>query len=140
MDEWNKLIEKLRKVEALRDRGATDGERQAAEQVHEKLLRRLEELQSVEAPLEYRFTFDNPWSQRLFIALCRHFGLRPYRYKRQRLTTVMVRVPRSFVDETLWPMFEEYDDILTKHLESVAAQVIAEVFEESGDDLDELPS
>jgi hypothetical protein len=38
------------------------------------------------------------WSRHLFLALCRRYGLSPYRLHRQRRNTVMVRAPRGFVD------------------------------------------
>ena len=44
------------------------------------------------------------------------YGLRPFRYRRQRLTTVMVRVPRGFVDQVLWPEFVELNGALTAYL------------------------
>jgi hypothetical protein len=130
MDNIDKLIEKLRKVEALRHRGATIGERAAAEAAHKALLARLEQLREAEPPVEQKFTFADSWSRRLFSALCRHFGLEPYRYKGQRYTTVMLSAPTKFVDEELWPMYLEYSDILEEHLDEVTQQVIARVFEE----------
>lgn len=137
MDELEKLIAKLRKVEALRDGAATDGEQQAADQAHQTLLRRLEELRDTESAVEYKFTFQDPWSHRLFLAVCRYYGLRPYRYKNQRHTTVMLRVPESFVDDTLWPMFEQYDDILQDYLREQTEKVIERVFDDdaSGPDV-----
>ncbi len=66
------------------------------------------------------------WSRRLFLALCRRYGLRPYRYRRQRLTTVMVHVPRDFVDQVLWPEFEELNQALTSYLNEVTLRVIRE--------------
>lgn len=139
MEEFEKLIAKLIKVEALRDGGATHGERAAAANAHRNLLRRLEELKGVDPPVEYRFSLENQWSHRLFLAVCRHFGLKPFRYKRQRYTTVMLRVPTTFVDEVLWPMFEEYDQILTGHMEEITTRVIAQVFEQDDDGIDILP-
>lgn len=132
MDDIDKLIGKLRKVEALRHRGATKGERAAAEAAHKALLERLERLREAAPPVEQKFTFADSWSRRLFMALCRHFGLEPYRYKGQRYTTVMLRAPEKFVDEELWPMFLEYSEILRDHLDEVTQQVIARVFDEQG--------
>ncbi len=136
MTSIEELAEKLRKVEALRDRGATAGEREAAGRAHRKLLERLEKLQRTESVTEHKFTFHGPWSHRLFMAVCRHYGLRPYRYKGQRRTTVMLRVPDTFVEETLWPIFVEYDDILQQHLLEVTQQVIADVFDDDAGDAD----
>ncbi len=43
------------------------------------------------------------WPRRVFVALLRRYGIRPYRYRRQRYTTVMAKVSQRFVDDTLWP-------------------------------------
>lgn len=66
------------------------------------------------------------WSRRLFLALCRRYGLNPYRYHRQRRTTVMVRVPRGFVDQVLWPEFQELNRALRAYLNEMTLRVIRE--------------
>ncbi|MFP4099057.1 hypothetical protein [Coleofasciculus sp.] len=48
-----------------------------------------------------------------------------YRYYRQKYTTVMARVPVSFVDETLWPEFQQLDETLRSYLEEVTNRVIS---------------
>lgn len=60
------------------------------------------------------------------LALCRRYGLKPYRLYRQRLTTVMVRVPQAFVDQVLWPEFQELNNALTQYLTDVTDHVIRE--------------
>ena len=65
------------------------------------------------------------WSKKLFLALLRRYGIKPYRYYRQRNTTVMARVPVSFVEETLWPEYQELDQTLRAYLEEVTERVIA---------------
>ena len=45
--------------------------------------------------------------------------------KGQRYTMVMAVVPQSFVDETLWPLFERFDDVLAKRV--LNQQPIADV-------------
>ena len=67
------------------------------------------------------------WQRRLFSALCRRYGLEPYRYNRQRYTTVMVRVPRSFVDKTLWPEYQELRAALDDYLNDATERIIREV-------------
>jgi hypothetical protein len=55
-----------------------------------------------EAPaIEYRFGLVDAWSRKLFVAIARRYGLKPYRYSGQKRTTVMLKVPKAFVDETL---------------------------------------
>ncbi len=76
--------------------------------------------------MECQFSLTNKWSRKLFVALLRRYGLEPYRYPRQRYTTVMVQVPASFVEETLWPEFTELDTTLTAYLDSITNRVIAE--------------
>lgn len=130
MNDIEKLVEKLRKVELLRYRGATQGERVAAETAHKALLERLDELREVQPPAEQKFTFADAWSRRLFCAICQHYGLKTYRYKGQRYTTAMLRAPDDFIDDELWPMFLAYCEILQEHLDEVTTQVIARVFKE----------
>ncbi len=65
------------------------------------------------------------WSKKLFLALLRRYGIKPYRYSRQRNTTVMARVPVSKIEETLWPEYQELDQTLRAYLEEVTERVIA---------------
>src|SRR5207245_1826163 len=113
MTEEERLIEKLRLIEALYAGAATPGEREAAANARDRIRARLRQQQHTEPALEYRFTLNDEWSRRLFIALLRRYQLRPFRYPRQRHNTVMVRVPKRFVDETLWPEFQEINTTLT---------------------------
>lgn len=123
------LLEKLRRIEALFAAAGSEGERLAAAEAKDRMLRRLREAEAADPPLEYRFTLADAWGNRLFRALCRRYGLEPYRYSGQRYTTVMLRVSRRFVDETLWPEFEALSATLSEHLEAVTTRVIAEVLQ-----------
>jgi hypothetical protein len=120
------LIEKLRKIERLHAGATTPGEREAAADAIARIKRRLGEVERVEKPVEYRFKLNDDWSKKLFIALLRRYGLKPYRYARQRRTTVMVRVPRSFVNDTLWPQYLELSATLHDYLADITDRVIAE--------------
>src|SRR5579883_2052662 len=120
------LREKLRKIEALFAGAGTPGERIAAEAALERVRARLAELQRRDAPIEMQFSLPDQWSRSLFLALCRRYGLKPYRLYRQRLTTVMLRVPRGFVDQLLWPEFQELNKALTQYLNEVTIRVIRE--------------
>ena len=126
MSEEKKLIEKLRRIEALFAGATTKGEKGAAFNALEKIQAKLLDLQKKDTPVEYKFSLSNQWSKKLFIALLRRYGLEPYRYYRQRHTTVMVKVPVSFVKETLWPEFQELDQTLGTYLESITNRIIAE--------------
>ena len=120
------LIRKLSSIEALFAGAKTPGERVAANLAKERILARLREFEQRDPPVEYRFSLSSMWSKRLFVALLKRYDIRPYRYKRQRHTTVMARVSRSFVDDTLWPEFVELDKALHAHLDEITNRVIRE--------------
>ena len=120
------LREKLRKIEALFAGAATPGERNAAEAALERVRARLTETARRDPPVEMQFSMTDQWSKHLFIALCRRYGLRPYRYPRQKRTTVMVRLPRGFADQVLWPEFLQLDDILHRYLHDITLRLIRE--------------
>jgi hypothetical protein len=129
------LLEKLRKIERLYAGAATPGEKEAAAEAIARIRSRLDDMSRKEQPVEYRFTLMDGWSKKLFLALLRRYELRPYRYARQRRNTVMVRVPRSFVNETLWPEFLELSEVLKSYLEEVTQRVISQaIHEDSGDE------
>jgi hypothetical protein len=126
MDDEEQLRAKLRKIEALFARAGTDGERQAAGTALGRILERLKQTREADKPIEVKFTFPDHWARRLFVALCRRYELNPYRYKRQRRTTVMLKAPRSFVDATLWPEFSELHRALNEYLNAATERIIRE--------------
>lgn len=133
------LREKLRKIETLFAEAGTAGERVAAEAALQRVRARLAELERVDPPVEVQFSMPDQWSRRLFVALCRRYGLKPYRYRRQRLTTVVLRAPRGFVDEVLWPEFGELNKALASYLNEVTLRVIREEIHADASEAAELP-
>ncbi len=117
---------KLRKIEALFARAGTDGERVAAEAAAERIRARLGEYQDTEGPIDMKFSLRDVWSRQLFVALSRRYGLKPYRYPRQRRTTVMLSAPERFINETLWPEFQELNQVLVDYLSRVTDRIIRE--------------
>lgn len=130
----SEVREKLRKVEALFARGGTEGERMAAAAAAERIRARLKTEQNGQQAVEMQFSLKNLWSRQLFVALCRRYELKPYRYSRQRTTTIMLRVPESFANEILWPEFQKLNHILTDYLSGITERLIREeVFAETGE-------
>ena len=128
------LREKLRKISALFEGATTVGERRAAVAAIERVRQALDAIQKTERPVEFQFTLPDRWQRRLFAALCRRYGLEPYRYKRQRHTTVMVRVPKSFAETTLWPEYLEIKAALDEYLNEATERIIREeVFGDAGE-------
>ena len=109
MSTESQLREKLRKIETLFAGAGTAGERLAAEAALERVRERLAELGRQDPSIEMQFSMPDQWSRHLFLALCRRYGMKPYRYYRQRRNTVMVRAPKRFLDQVLWPEFSELD-------------------------------
>jgi hypothetical protein len=120
------LREKLRKIEALFAGAGTAGERSAAEAALLRIRAKLDDIGRKETAVEMQFSMADSWSRHLFLALCRRYGIAPYRLYRQRYTTVMVRAPRRFIDEVLWPEFKELNAELQKYLQEVTLRVIRE--------------
>jgi len=126
MTREEQIREKLRKIAALFEGATTIGERNAAAAAIERVKKALGAALKSEQPEEFQFTLPDRWQRRLFSALCRRYGLEPYRYNRQRYTTVMVRVPRSFVDKTLWPEYQELREALDDYLNDATERIIRE--------------
>ena len=121
-----KLIEKLKLIEALFAGAATEGEKDAAFNALQRIKDRLKEIQQTDPPVEYKFTMSNMWSRKLLVALLRRYDIKPFRYYRQRHTTVMAMVSKSFVDKTLWPEFQELNKVLQSYLDDITDKIIAE--------------
>jgi hypothetical protein len=122
----SQLREKLRKITALFEGAATAGERQAAAAAMQRVRQALDSAVKTQPLPETRFSLADQWQRRLFLALCRRYGLVPYRYKGQRHTTVVVRAPRFFVDKTLWPEYLALQQALHSYLEEATERIIRE--------------
>jgi hypothetical protein len=136
MDEA-RLLEKLQALEALHAGATTDGERLAAGEARRRIQERLEAQQAEAPPKEYKLTVGDAWSMKLLIALCRRYGIKPYRYSRQRRTTLMIRVSERFLDETLWPEFSELSQVLSEQLGEVTERIIAKAIHDDTSDAGE---
>ncbi len=139
MTEEHRLLERLRLIEALHAGAATPGERDAAANARERIKARLASLQNSDPPLEFSFKLRDRWSHRLLVALLRRYGIAPYRYRGQRYTTVMARLPKRFVNETLWPEFVELNGTLTNYIAEVTERVIAEGIGADSSEVEERP-
>jgi hypothetical protein len=132
----DQLRERLRKVEALLFGATTAGEREAAGAAAERLKAKLDEASRRDPPIEMKFTMPDQWSVRLFIALCRRYGFRPYRYARQRSTTIMVRAPRHLFDAVVWRQFSDLHTDLWLYFEQTTEKLIREAIHADTADAD----
>lgn len=138
MDE-RELRDRLRKIEALFARAGSAGEKAAAGAALDRLRERLGQTQRRSPAHEIRFTFPDTWARRLFLALCRRYDLKPYRYARQRRTTVMLRAPQEFVDTVLWPEFQQAHAALRQYLDEATDRIIREEVHRDTAEAEEVP-
>jgi len=128
------LKEKLRKIEALFAGASTHGEQMAAMAARDRIREKLKGFEAQERPVEMKFTLGDGWHLRLFLALCRRYGLNPFRRHGQRRTTVMLLVVPGFVDDILWPEFTQLAEALREYLDEATERIIREeVFKDPGD-------
>jgi hypothetical protein len=128
------LRQKLRKIAALFEGATTPGEREAAAAAIDRVRAALDATEKTERAVEMNFRLPDRWSRRLFLALCRRYGLKPYRYPRQRHSTVVLRAPASFINKTLWPEYLEISHALDEYLNEATERIIREeVFSEAGE-------
>ena len=123
------IAEKIRKIEALIAGAKSDGERQAAEFAKQRLQEKM-----TAQPKEYAVKLRSSWEKKLFMAICNKYGLRTYRYARQKNTTAMVRVAKSFMDLILWPEHNKYAKILDQLTEEILTDLIAKIHFVSDED------
>jgi hypothetical protein len=138
MHSEERLRDKLRKIEALYAGAGTAGEKAAAGAAAERIRRQYDAASRRESAEECKFSIPDPWSRQLFIALCRRYGIKPFRYPRMHRQTVMLRAPTSFAHGVLWTEFEELSVALTTHLSELTDKIIREEVHEATQDAEEV--
>jgi hypothetical protein len=134
------LLEKLRKIEALHAGTTVDGEREAARRAAERIRARLAELRGRAQDIELHYRLPDPWKRKLFVALCRRYGLTPFREAKRRYSTVQLRAPKEFHERTLWPEFVALCEELHAHLDELTTRVIREAIDDDVSEPAEQPA
>lgn len=129
------LRAKLAKVEALFRRAGSPGERAAAGVAMDRLHGRLAGSAGKDAPeVELQFSLPDAWSVSLFVAVCRKYGVRPYRYRRQRRTSVVVSAREREFNRVVWPEYSRLQTELESYFEDVTDHLISRVMGSDDDD------
>ena len=129
------LRAKLAKVEALFRRAGSEGERAAAGAAMDRLHGRLAGSAGKDEPeVELQFSLPDTWSVSLFVAVCRKHGVRPYRYRRQRRTSVVVSAREREFNRVVWPEYSRLQTELESYFEDVTDHLISRVMGSDGDD------
>lgn len=126
MDAHISILNKIAKIEALIQRGASEGERAAALLAKERLMTKIAR-QEDEIPIEYKVSTDSTWKKRLFTAICSKHGLSTYRYHRQKYTTTQVRVSKAIMDMVLWPEYQRHVGMLGELVEEILQELIVKI-------------
>ena len=120
-------LDKLGKIEALIQRAASDGERQAAQLAKERIISKVS-LDQADKPVEYRVPASSPWEKRLFVAICGKHGFKTYRYNRQKYTTTRLLISKNMMDNLLWPEYLQYSNILRELVDDITKEVINSIY------------
>ena len=129
------LRAKLAKVEALFRRAGSPGERAAAKAAMGRLHGRLAGSAGKDEPeVELQFSLPDAWSVSLFVAVCRKHGIRPYRYRRQRRTSVVVSAREREFNRVVWPEYSRLQTELESYFEDVTDHLVSRVMGSDGDD------
>ena len=127
------LRAKLAKLEALFRRAGSLGEKSAAGAAIGRLEERLAGAGRKQEPeVELKYSFPDLWCVNLFCAVCRKHGVRPFRYKRQRHTTVMVRVREREFDRVVWPEYYQLQSELNAYFNDVTDHLISRAMGSGG--------
>jgi hypothetical protein len=135
----DQLRDKLRKIEALFAGAGTLGERAAAGAAAARVKAKLAVEALRDPPVERAFSMPDAWSARLFIALCRRHGFHPYRYPRQRYTTVMVKAPDKAFTDIVWREFTELHAELQRYFEETTETLIRNAVHADTADAETVP-
>ncbi len=133
MERQDEIRAKLAKLEELFAKGATEGERAAAGAALDRLNARLERSLK-EDEVELQYSMPDAWAVRIFIALCRKHGVQPYRYARQRRTTVMVKVRPTEFERSVMAEFKVLHAELVAYFKATVDHLIADAMKSDGED------
>ena len=141
------LRTKLRKIEALHAGATTPGEKESAWSAAERIRKRLgdvvaplksEPKPQIDRRVETKFPIPDPWSRKLFLAVCRRYAIPAYRHHGMRSQTVVVFASNQVLDDMLRPQFARYKSLLETTLFEATEKLIREQLRVDTDGLTEL--
>lgn len=129
------LLARIKKIESLIKGSTTEGEKTAALLAKERILEKYPRLKQENNLKEYSLYTQDSWHKKLLIAICRKYEVKPYRYHRQKYTTVMVRINPEFLNNVLWPEFLEYSAHLESIVEGITDDLINKIHAHEEEDI-----
>ena len=136
MSSQSDIYERLKKVESLFARAGTAGEAAAAAAAIDRLQAQLGKNARgpQEAEIELQYSLPDVWAVRLFFAVCRKHGISPYRYARQRRTTVVIKVRKSHFMRVVEPEFQLLHREMMAYFSETAEHLIRDMMRSDGED------
>lgn len=129
------LLERIKKIEALIVGAQTEGEKNAAISAKDRILKTYPELKIDANKFEFTLHTPDNWHKKLLLSICRKYGLRPYRYKRQKYTTVMLNVNADFLNKIVWKEYLEYSDHLENLIGTITDELIDKIHKHEDEEL-----
>jgi len=129
------ILERIKKVEALISWAKSDWEKNAAMAAKERIFKKYPELDIKNNIVEYTIKTQDSWHKKLFVAICRKYNIKPYRYYRQKYTTVMIKINEVFLHEILWKEYLEYSEILEELISWITDEVINKIHKEENEEI-----
>ena len=131
----NTLLEKIKKIEALIAGAQTDGEKNAAISARERILHNNPSLNADINAREFRLSLLSDWHKKLLIAICRKYGIKPYRYHRQKSTTVMIRINEGFLNRVVWKEYLQYSKLMAELLDEITNDLISKIHKDEEEEV-----
>ena len=129
------ILDKIKKIEALILGATTVGEKIAAISAKQRILDKYPGIEINKQQKEWALRTQDNWHKKLLIALCRKYEIKPYRYARQKYTTVMVKINEEFLNKVLWPEYLEYSKHLEQLMEEIANDLINKIYQPENEEI-----
>jgi len=129
------LLQKIKKIEALIAGAKTDGEKSAAMSAKDRILKKYPGVDIHKDAIEFTLYTTDSWNKKLLVAICRKYGLRPYRYHRQKYTTVMVRANEDFLNNILWKEYLDYSKKLGELVTEITDELISKIHKHEDEEI-----
>ncbi|MEK7432467.1 MAG: hypothetical protein AABZ74_04985 [Cyanobacteriota bacterium] len=129
------LLDKIKKIESLISEASTAGEKNAAISAKERILEKFPELDPNNKIKEYTLYTPDAWHKKLLVAICRKYEVKPYRYHRQKYTTVTVKTNDNFMNKILWVEYTEYSKLLEELVSEITNDLINKIHKEEEEEI-----
>lgn len=129
------ILEKIKKIEALIAGATTPGEKNAAISAKQRVLEKYPDLSVNDKITEWKLMTSDFWHKKLLMALCRKYEIKPYRYTRQKHTTIMVRTSKEFLNKVLWPEYVAYSNHLEQLILDITSDLIDKIHRPENEDV-----